>query len=109
MDTFSLQELVIWLLTGGGAGVVAFALVEKIPALANLLPDYKRYVSLAITGAVAVAAWFFSVWMTWTVAPTGAQAWVEAIVSVIGTAIITSQVIHGATSLRKERLAIQGH
>jgi len=105
--TFSLQEFVVWLLTGGGAGLVAFLVVSKIPALENLLPDYKRYITFVLTGLFAVAAWGFSVWMTWITAPVGAQAWVEAIVSVIGTAIVTGQLIHGATALRDERLAIQ--
>lgn len=104
-DAFSVQEFVAWLLSGGGAGVVAFWLVGNVPFLEELKPDFKRYVSFALTGAVAVLVWLFCLWMTWVKVPGDAQAWVEAIISVIGTAVITGQLIHGATSLRQQRLA----
>ena len=103
--TFSLQEFLAWLLTGGGAALIGFWLVGNVSFLEDLKPDYKRYVSFGLTGAVAVLGWLFTLWMGWAKVPGDPQAWVEAIVSVIGTAIVTGQVIHGATSLRQQRLA----
>jgi len=107
-QVFSLKEFGLWVLSGGGAGALAFWLMGQVPFLKALLPDYKRYVAFGLTGVFAVGVWLFFMWMTWVEVPINAQAWVESVLSVIGTAIVTGQVLHGATSLREERLRIVG-
>jgi len=105
-QVFSLREFAVWLLTGGGSGAVVFWLMDNVPFLAGILPDYKRWATFALTAVVATGTWLFCMWMGWVGVPASPQGWVESALSVIGTAIITGQVIHGATSLRKRRLSM---
>lgn len=104
MEALSLGEAIAWVLSGGGAGVIAFFLIEKIKFLAELAPDYKRYASIALTAVLALAAWGAGMGMDYLAVPKDWRNWIEAAFSTIAVALVTAQVIHGATALRKRRL-----
>lgn len=99
-----LKTFIVWILTGGGAGLVAYAIVEAVPFLQTLAEDYKRYVSLALISVLAAGAWALTVWFGWTAVPATAQDWVYELFSVIATALLTAKTIHGARDLRQKRL-----
>lgn len=94
-----LNDLLTWILSGGGAGVVSYWLMEHLAFLVMLAPQYKRYVSLALAGTLAVVGYLIAVGMGYQVAPAEVKGWVEALFSVIGVAIGLGQLIHGAKKL----------
>lgn len=100
----SLQEFLVWVLSGGGAGVVAFLLMEWIGKNTDLLPDLKRYLSLALAGIVAVVAYAAGVAMGYEPTPEDVRGWIEAVFAVIAVAVMSSQVVHGYVRLRKRRV-----
>jgi hypothetical protein len=95
-----LSGFLTWLIGGGGGTLVAYWLMENVPALQNLASEYKRYLSLAIAGLVACAAFGVSVGLGYREAPAGWQGWLEALFAVIGLAIGGSQAIHGRLNLK---------
>lgn len=97
MEESLLKTLVAWVLSSGGAGVIGYWIVEKW--LGALTPENKRYAAFALTGAVAVAVWFVGIAMQYQPVPVDARVWIEAIVSVIGTAIGVGQLIHAKRNL----------
>ena len=104
MEAFTLGEAIAWVLSGGGAGVIAYFLMEKVEFLADLGADYKRYVSIALTAALALLAWGAGLGMQYLAVPADWRGWIEAAFSTIAVALVTAQTIHGATALRKRRL-----
>ena len=103
---FDVAELIIWLISGGGAGAVAYTIVDKVPWLTGLRPDYKRVVATLLTAAVAIGAFFFSGWLGTWVGPTGAQPitpqeWVVALLWIAGTANGWVLAIHTVKDLRQ--------
>ena len=104
MEALSLGEALAWVLSGGGAGVIAYFAVGKIKALNELASDYKRYVSIALTAALALAAWGAGMGMQYLAVPADWRGWVEAAFSTISLALITSQGLHGVIDLRQKRL-----
>ena len=100
----SLQEFLIWVLSGGGAGVVAFLLMEWIGKNTDLQSDLKRYLSLALAATVAVAAYSAAVAMGYEPMPADVRGWIEAVFAVIAVAVMSSQAVHGYVRLRKRRV-----
>lgn len=100
-----LQEFLVWLISGGGAGIIGYALVGPIQKLWEKLTrvaihgKVKRYLSLALAGAVASSAYYCATVLSYVPSPVGAQAWLEALFSVVAVAIGLSQAIHGARKL----------
>ncbi|RLC84853.1 MAG: hypothetical protein DRJ03_13100 [Chloroflexi bacterium] len=98
-----LNELLSWILSGGGAGIIAYWLMDHLPFLIQLSSEYKRYASLIIAGILAVAGYLVAVSMGYQPQPETIKAWVETLFSVIGVAIGLSQFIHGRRRLRIQR------
>ena len=98
MDTLTLA--LSWLFSGPGAGAASFFLMEKIPALANLSAELKRYVSMALAAVIAMAAFSVAVVLEYQPSPAGWQAWLEALFAVAGVAVGIGQMIHGRVKLR---------
>ena len=96
----TLQEALSWLISGPGAGVLSYWIMDKAPFLKELLSEYKRYCSLAIAAAIGMAAFALSVTLQYTPMPADPKAWVEALFAVGFLAAITSQVTHGRRDLR---------
>ena len=102
----SLQELLTWILSGGGAGVIAYWAMENLAFLVMLAPQYKRYTSLTLAACLAVVGYLAAVGMGYQVGPETAKGWIEALFSVIGVAIGLSQLIHGARQMKPKRVDI---
>ena len=95
-----LRELLAWLIGGGGAGVVAYWIVNAW--FANLNPEPKRYAAMALTGVLAALAFFVTVQIGYAPRPETWLAWVEQVFSVIAVALGLNQVIHARVSLSKK-------
>jgi hypothetical protein len=95
----ALSELLTWVLSGGGAGVVSYWLMEHLAFLVQLKPQSKRYVSLAIAGGLAILGYLAAVGMGYQAEPGTVKGWVEVLFSVVGVAVGLSQFIHGAKKL----------
>jgi hypothetical protein len=94
-----LRDLLLVFVSGGG-GVVIYWLMERVPALANLQAEYKRYLSLALSAALPVPFWLLGIAMQYWPAPVDWRAWVESIFALAAGAIIASQALHGRRQLR---------
>jgi len=110
LDLGMLGQILVWLITGGGAGVVVFygwEIAEREwPALGEMAPHYERYATIGLVFVVAVGAYLASVWLGYEAAPADARGWIEAIVSVAGVALPTSLALHGEKKRRVERDAV---
>jgi len=90
-------------LVSGGAGAVVYWLMENIAYLKNLAPDIKRFVSIALSAVIPVAAWLIMIGMAYEQPPGTWQGWLEAIFALIAGSLIISQGLHGVLRLRKRR------
>ena len=97
----TLQEALQWVLVGGGAGWLAYAIIGWLPALEKLRGDAKRYASFIMTALLACAGFELEVIFGFETAPVTVQGWLEALFSVIAIAITVSQTIHAARVLAK--------
>ena len=100
VDTSLLSQVLIWLVSGGGAGIVAYFLMEKLRPLAELSSEPKRYVSLFLAALLAMAAFCVSVLLRYVEQPGTVQAWAEALFAVAFIATNLGQIIHGRAKLR---------
>lgn len=100
-----INSALTWVISGGGAALAGYWLLERVPALAGLLPDVKRYVAFALTAAIAVAAWCGLTAVTAGAWPADWRAWVSQLFSVAATAIIAGQGVHAAKALGAYRRA----
>ena len=99
-DDNALQTGILWVALGGGAGVVAYALLGKVKAFENLTPEYKRYVSLVATAALAVGAFLAASGLGYVDAPITAQGWLEKLSAIAYASTATALVLHGVRQLR---------
>lgn len=97
-----LKDAIVWLMSGGGAGAVAYWLMEALPFLAGLPPLWKRLVAIALTAAVALLALAASLWLGYQPAQGTPQAWLELIFRVLYAALVVNQGIHGVVKLRSK-------
>lgn len=96
-----MQEMLVWVMGGGGAGIVAYWLMGHIAFLMQLAPEWKRYASLALAACLAMLAYAAAVGLGYEAQPESSQAWLEALFSVAAVAIGLSQAIHGRVKLRR--------
>lgn len=94
-----LSDFLLIFVSGGG-GVVVYWLMERIPALANLAPEYKRYLSLLLSGLLPIPFWLAGIAMNYWPAPVDWRGWVEAAFAIAAGAILASQAVHGRQKLR---------
>lgn len=97
----SLQEFLVWIISGGGAGVVAYWIMEMIAKNVSIGSELKRYLSLVVAGLLAAGAYMASVFIGYEPKPEDVMAWIEAIFAVIALALGLSQIIHGRLKLGK--------
>jgi hypothetical protein len=110
MQVQTLKELLIWVLSGGGAGILAYWLISQLDAaglLAKWTSEAVRYLSLAGAGLFAVIASIGGMALGYWAWPIGATAWVETLFSVIAVALGLSQALHGAFKLRGQARALR--
>ena len=97
IDMSTLAQVLAWLVSGPGAGVLAFWALGKWAWFLEQSAEHKRYLSLGLTALLAMAAFSGSVGLGYTTSPGTAQAWVEALFAVSFLACGFSQAIHGRT------------
>jgi len=96
-----LNEFLLWLVTGGGAGVAGYWLMEQVGKYwPDLSSELKRYLSLTVAAGLAMLAYYAQTLLAYVPAPGTTQAWIEALFSVAAVAIGLSQSIHGRIRLR---------
>jgi len=99
-DNGQLYQMLQWFVAGGGAGVVSYWLMERVPQLANLAAEYKRYASVALSAVLAMVAYSLAVALNYQASPGDLQGWLEALFAAASVAVGLSQVIHGRVKLR---------
>ena len=95
-----LSEFLLWLVTGGGAGLFGYWLMDRVvKRFPGLSSELKRYLSLVIAAGLAMLAYYVQTMLAYVPSPETAQAWIEALFSVAAVAISLSQVVHGRVKL----------
>lgn len=95
----TLQEVVVWILSGPGAGMIAYWLIEKIEYFASLVPLEKRFVSIALPIGIAWVIYLFGMGMGYVAQPAEIREWIEALFAVGWAAAGIGQLIHGVAKL----------
>jgi len=101
MTDWTLEGISNWVLSGGGAAVIAYWLMSNVPVLKGLSAEAKRYASYALAGGLAIAAWALLAWFGLGTWPVGPQAWLNEVIRVIMLGIVGSQVAHARQDLSK--------
>jgi len=93
-----LSAFLPWVTTVG-AGLLAYWLLDEVPALTRLGPKAKRRLAYILSAAVAILAYLAMMGMHYVPVPADARAWIE-VLFVVGTgAFGLSQIIHGEREL----------
>ena len=95
-----LKELLRWVVSGGGAGVLAYYIIARVRWPADFPSETKRYITFAGAFLLADLCWLAMVFSGYDVLPVNALGWVEQLFLVGTTSIGLSQIIHGAVDLR---------
>lgn len=107
LDMSLTAKILIWLITGGGAGVVAFWIWDKIEKASEKARGFggciKRWVILGIGAIISVLAFLCLAWFGLVALPSSPQAWVNTIIAVVGLAYVSSQQAHGGFVLAKRK------
>jgi membrane protease YdiL (CAAX protease family) len=98
-DDGSLSGFLLWLIGGGGAALVAFWLMEKLP-LSGLSSEVKRYISLALAVVLACLAFWAAVALNYQEKPGTTKEWIEQLFAIAFLVIVGSQALHGRLRLR---------
>jgi hypothetical protein len=100
----TLPEWLTWWVVGGGAGVVAFALIallEKWSAFKlawdKLPSEIKRYASFALSALLGLGGFGAQVRLGYAAAPGDLTAWAEVLFS-----IVVAQVVYAGIKLARK-------
>jgi len=100
VDYTLLQQFLFWLL-GPGAGILAWgamALAQKrSPKIDALSKEYKTYLAIVLSVAIACIAYYSVVSLGYLPTPTNGQMWFEGFFAAGGESFLLSQIIHAAT------------
>ena len=96
-----LDMMLKWVLTGGGAGILAYFLIEYWPWASGLEKRPKQIVAWIISGALGMGAWAFLVALGLEAAPDAWQGWAVALANVAIIAASGSKVLHTFLKLGK--------
>lgn len=97
-----LEQILVWILVGGGGITLAYLAMEKIKWLRELDPGPKRNAALALGGLAGVLAFLGNVAMLYTPQPANWREWVSSLVAAAMTASTLNQWLHGRLQLRKK-------
>lgn len=95
----SVKEIIAWVISSGGAMVLAYKLVEAIAFLRTLAPEPKRYAAFAVAFVIANALYMVGCALGYTPFPVGVGAWIETMVLIGSSAIVGNQTIHAREKL----------
>lgn len=93
-------QLIAGLIFSGGAGYLAYKLMEKLGEGRKIAPDVKRYSAWALTVVLAWAAYGALLWFGVYDVPATAQELVLTLLSVAFVAFTSSQGFHAKNELR---------
>ena len=96
-----MQQIIAWLAQGGGAGLIAYWIIERWAWAVALDPEPRQYVAWAISGALGVVAWAMSLWFGLQTIPASPQAWFEAAIGAALLAIMGAKIAHARTQLSR--------
>ena len=110
METLlDLRSILIWLISGGGGGVIAWWLIPHVAWMAALEYEHKRWCAMALAGIVGVLATCASVIVFQDSAPADWRGWVIKLVGVFMAAAIAGQLAHARdTAVRAKRASAAG-
>ena len=94
-----LQEFLRWVVSGGGAGIIAYYILSRWGWYSQQNAERKRYLAILVTFVLADVFWLAMVWAGYNAAPANALGWVEQLFLVGTTAFGLSQIVHGARDL----------
>lgn len=93
-----LVTFLVQAINGGGAGLLAFLLWQKIvqwaPSVKKWPADVVRTSVLGTCAVLAVGAFLVLGWLGVIVYPTTPQSWLTTLVAVVGAAFYSSQQLH---------------
>lgn len=95
-----LKEFLRWAVSGGGAGILAYYVLERWQWFTQQSSEHKRYITVLVTFALANAFYLALVFAGYDVMPVGTLAWVEQLFLTGTTAFGLSQIIHAGVDLR---------
>ena len=95
-----LKEVFAWIVTGPGAGALAYLLIQEFGE--HIEPERaKRRIAFGLTAGIAAVFAGASVWMGYIPTPETAQGWVGIVGSAWAVAFGASQAIHGERDLSR--------
>jgi len=104
VDWGLLLQGLIWLIQGGGAGVVIYYVIEKwlkpTAWFQKLTSEQVRWVGIGASALLGIACYGFGIWMRYFVTPIDVREWVNHLIAVGFTSAVASQLWHGAKKLR---------
>jgi len=100
MDTTLLQQLLIWVFSGGGAAAITYYLVEKVGFLANLESWPKRVAALVVAAVFGCGAYSLAILAGYVDTPATTLGWIEIMVAVAMTSSKLADLFHGYAKLR---------
>lgn len=98
MPEMNLRAILTWLVGGAGAGLVAWWIINRIPALKQLDAFWLRLVAFGIAAVFAGVAWAIELAMGFVPAPVGVEGWTNATIAILVAcyaATAVSQLTHG--------------
>jgi len=108
LDLGLLPRFLVWIVTLGGAGFLAFWVwehwVEMLwPKAKELVAWAKRWLVLAIASVLSIGAYFLLLWLGLEKVPATPQDWLTTLFAVIATTYLSSQQFHGHLALSKPK------
>ena len=97
----TLVDALKWVLLSGGAGVLAYFLMGRVPELAGMQPEPKRYASWLLSAVFACLAFSLMVALGYSETPESVQGWIEQLFYYSSLAVGVSQVTHARKDLAK--------
>jgi hypothetical protein len=101
-DLTTLEGFVAWIISGGGAAWLSYWIMANWLLMATLSPRAKRFASLALAAALAMAGQGLAVVIGLNAIPLGGLAWVRLLFSAAAIAVIGAQAYHGQAKLPTE-------
>jgi len=89
-----LHEFLAWIISGGGAGVLAYLLMGQVAGLASLAPKCKRAVTFLLSAVLAMAAYTVAAYAGYQDPPQTGFVWVEKLFLVASTSFGLATLIH---------------
>ena len=110
METLiDLRAILIWCISGDGGGVIAWVLIPRVPWMAALTYEHKRWAAMILAGFVGVLATCVSVLVFQDSAPSDWRGWAIKLVAVFMTVAVAGQLAHARdTTIQAKKASAAG-